>query len=402
LKVLQICHKMPFPQRDGGALSLYNNALGLLHHNIDLKVLAINTPRQWVSDEEFPKDFLQKTNFEYVRVDTRIKLLKVLVNLFSNESYFVTRFYSERFEKHLIRLLQKGNFDIVQLEHLYLCLYIDSIRRNSDARIILRPQNIEGKVWNELIENGINPVMKKYFQLAGKRLVVFENSAMKKPDGIIAISSIDEEMIRARVGNVPVTCIPFGLSAKKVTVKRQSNEMEMPVFYHLGSMDWRPNIQGINWFLNEIFPRLVEKFPGIRIRLAGKRMPQRLRKIKSHNLLIDGEVEDALTYHQKNDVLIVPLLSGSGIRVKIIEAMAAGNAVISTSRGAEGIPYKHHVNLLIANTAEEFIQCMAECISDKKLCLEIGTNARNLVLQHFDLLYTSKQMIDFYQQCLKN
>ncbi len=397
MKILLLFHKMPFPLHDGGAYSLYHTALGLTTQETDIKVLAINTPKSRVDANCIPADFREKTKFEYSGVDTRFKSLKAFLNLFTNRSYFVERFFSKEYNDDLIRILKSEEFDIVQLEHIYMCLYLDTIRKHSYAKVILRPQNVENKVWKRFLENKINQVKKIYLRIATNRLLKFEMQMSNKVDGIIAISGDDADTFHTYAPDTPVVTVPIGFDFRKINAYETNKQFEnFPVFYHLGSMDWLPNVQGIKWFIEEVMPYVRDVYPGFIFRIAGKKMPEWFYKQKNENLIVDQEVRESLIYHEDKAVMIVPLLSGGGLRAKIIEGMALGKTIISTSIGAEGIPYMDQENILIANTKEDFAVQIQKCRDSKEFCQKIGRNAQLLAMENFDCNKTAKSMIRFY------
>jgi glycosyltransferase involved in cell wall biosynthesis len=127
-------------------------------------------------------------------------------------------------------------------------------------------------------------------------------------------------------------------------------------------------------------------------------MPVWLQNLKNKNIVISGEVENQYDFMESKGMMLVPLLSGGGMRIKIIEGMAIGKTIISTSIGAEGIPYEHGKNILIADTADEFAACINLCVSDPELYLRIGVNARNLVLENFDTAKICQNLLSFYEQ----
>ena len=399
MKIFQLCHKMPFPLHDGGAFSIYHTALGLISAGNEVKVFAINTPKSWVDIDAIPEDFKTVTKFEFVTIDTRFKLIDAFSNLFTSESYFVVRFYSKMFNDELIRILKKEEFDIVHLEHLYLCLYLETIRKYSKARVVLRPQNVENQVWSRIIQHKINPAKKIYIQVMTNRLRIFEKAMVKKVDGIIAISPDDAKTFQSYAPKKPVTFVPIGLDFGNIeSYDFQKQFQDFPVFYHLGSMDWLPNFQGLQWFIEDVMPLITNKYPGFVFRIAGKKMPPMFERMKSTNLVIDAEVPDSLTYQKDKAVHVVPLLAGGGLRVKIIESMALGKTVISTTIGATGIPYTNGVNILIADTKEEFTEQILKCVGSKEFCREIGRNAQKLALDNYDSRNTAKEMVRFYNK----
>ena len=196
MKILQLCHKMPCPLQDGGAYSIYHTALGLIFQNAQVKVLAINTPKSKVDPNCIPLDFRMKTSFESLPADTRFKPFNAMVNLFTCQSYFVERFYSDEFNAGLIQILLREEFDIVQLEHIYMCLYLGTIRKRSTAKVILRPQNVENQVWQRCQGYVTNPVKRTYMRMATTRLLMYEMDMANDVDGIMAISAADAGTFR--------------------------------------------------------------------------------------------------------------------------------------------------------------------------------------------------------------
>jgi glycosyltransferase involved in cell wall biosynthesis len=399
MKVLQLCHKMPYPLHDGGAFSIYNTALGLISQKAELKLLAINTPKNLVDVNCVPAGFREMTRFESSRVDTRFNPLRAFLNLFSNQSYFVERFFSKQFNTDLIRILTGEEFDIIQLEHIYMCLYLDTIRKYSKAKVMLRPQNVENKVWKRFLARPANPVKKYYLLIAANRLRKFEMEMAEKVDGIIAISGDDAGTFHAYAPETPLVTVPIGFDFSSIpacnTQKQYDNS---PVFYHLGSMDWLPNVQGMKWFIQEVIPQIIIEYPGFLFHIAGKRMPDWFFKRQGRNLVVDREVKESFIYQQDKSVMIVPLLSGGGLRAKIIEGMALGKTIISTSIGAEGIPYTDQENILIADTKEDFAIQVMKCRNSANFCRKIGENARKLALENYDCRITGKSMMQFYDQ----
>ncbi len=401
MKILQICHKIPFPLHDGGSLSLYNNAKGLLNQGIELKVFAIDTPKNHFNHGLIPEGFKEISQFESFPLDTRIKVTHLIFNLFGKDSYFVERFWSEKWNARLIQILKQKEFDIIQLEHSYMGLYINTIRKYSGARIILRPQNAEYQVWERILQNERNPAKKWYLSIAINRLKIFESEIAKKVDGIITISEKDAAVFRKLASSVPIETIAFGIDFSNYEIGHYKDDNgKIPVFYHLGSMDWIPNIQGIKWFIHEILPYIIKKNPGFIFRIAGKNMPSSFYKFQNKHLIVDGTPESSIDYQTDKSVLIIPLLSGGGLRVKIIEGMALGKTIISTTIGAEGIPYSNQENILIANTKEEFEGHVKKCMDSYLFRQNIGNSARQFARDYYDIHQTTASMIRFYKSLL--
>ena len=401
MKVLQICHKMPNPPSDGGAQAIHNTTLGFLKNGIDLKVLSMNPSRNQIDAGSLSKDYLTHTKFEAVVVDTKVKPLQILLNFFKKESYFIERFKSKAFDSKLKFILSNDEYDVIQLEHLYLFLYVDLIRSRSKAKIVYRPQNVEYVIWERFLENVKNPFKRYFLKIATKRLKKFETENSNKVDGIITLTPDDLKIIKSFSPNTLIVDIPMGFvfdDLKEFDANEQFDNF--PIFYHLGSMDWMPNEEAIDWFVNEISDLAIQKMPDIKIHLAGRNMQDHFFKKQNSNLIIEGEITDAINYQKDKAIMIVPLLSGSGIRAKIVEGIALGKTIITTTIGAQGINYIEGENLLIADTPEEFVEQMYRCYSSKELCMKIGACAQELSNAQYHYASNAKRIVSFYKTLL--
>jgi glycosyltransferase involved in cell wall biosynthesis len=172
--------------------------------------------------------------------------------------------------------------------------------------------------------------------------------------------------------------------------------------FHLGSMDWMPNLEAVDWFLNNVYEKLIRHIPEIKIYLAGKDMPQRIKEIANRNLIVMDRIEDSKGFMNDKSLMIVPLLSGGGMRVKIIEGMALGKPIVSTTVGAEGINYTTQKNILIADTPDDFISAIVKFKNDKEFCKSIGENARKLVEKEYDNKVIGRELLNFYEKLIKS
>lgn len=394
---------MPNPPSDGGAQAIHNTTRGLLENNMDVNVIAINPSRNYIDVNDLPIDYIKTTKFESVYVSTEIKSIKILLNFFKKDSYFIERFKSKEFEAKLIEVLSNKTYDIIQLEHLYIFLYLDIIKKYSKAKLVFRPQNIEYVIWERYLNNVRNPFKKLFIKIATKRLKKFEKTESNKIDGIIALTKDDANIFKTIVDEVFVVDIPMGFdfsNLKSYDFAEQYNEF--PIFYHLGSMDWLPNEEAIRWFIEEVLDLVVDKMPDVKIHIAGRNMQNYFYQRKSNNLIIEGEIKKPLDYQKNKAIMIVPLLSGSGIRAKIIEGIALGKTIITTTIGAQGIKYIKGENLLIADTPEEFVEQMFKCYQSKDFCRTIGNNAQKLANSKYHYISIAKEIINYYSELIKN
>jgi len=370
---------------------------GLIAAGEKVKVLAVNTNKYSVDPKNIPTDYRDKTGIERVYIDLSIKPIPAFANLFSTKSYHVERFISDDFDKKLIEVLNSTTFDIVQIETLYMSPYIETIRKYSRAKIVLRAHNIEHLIWERISKSEKNPLKKAYLNHLSKTLKNYEKGILNNYDGIVPISEKDAGFFK-EISDTPVMPISFGINPKSTEVTY--NKPVENALFHIGSMNWIPNEEGIRWFLDNAWPLISEENPSLKVYLAGREMPQWLSKLKVPNVEVVGEVPDAQEFIQSKSISIAPLFSGSGIRIKIIESMAMGKAVISTKIGAEGIHYTDGKNILIANTAEEFSKAATFLYENPEKSKEIGENARKLILEKHNNEKIIQNLISFYQEIL--
>ena len=376
---------------------MYNLTKGLLDLGNNIKVLAINTPKNGspppsLSDKQATTPVGWGGAVETVYIDTSLKVWDAFANLFSSESYHIKRFISKDFEKKLIEILKDDKFDVIQLESLFVTPYINCIRKNSNAKVVLRAHNVEFEIWERMTAVCKNPVKKAYLKLLTKRLRQYELNQLNSYDGLAAITHRDVDIFKKLGCKVPITDIPVG-----VDILDTLNQQSIPSLFHLGSMDWMPNQEAIKWFLEFVWKHVHHKYPDLKFYIAGRNMPKWLKNIKYKNVEIVSEAVDAKQFMSSKSIMIVPLLSGSGMRVKIIEGMALRKTIISTSIGAEGIKCEHLKNILIANSPDEFLEMIGKCVNDKSLCDKIGENARLLIEEHYNNTKIAKKLIDFYK-----
>ena len=368
---------------------------GLLDAGHHVKVLAINSEKYNVKESDITEEYKRKTGIELIDVDLTVKPLNAFLNLFTRKSYHAERFISEEFKKRLAEVLDKEQFDVVQLEVLFMAPYVETIRQHSKAMIVLRAHNVEHKIWERIAKDTKSPLKRWYINHLAKTLKEFELNALETVDGIAAITRKDAAFFR-KYCSKPVIDIPFGVYPEQFDPKYEIEGK--PKFYHIGSMNWMPNEEGIRWFVDEVLPKTVEKVPDFVYHLAGRSMPEWLTSMKNPHVDVVGEVPDAKEFVTNHDVAIVPLLSGSGIRIKIIESMALGKTVITTRVGAEGILYDEEVNIIIAENKAKMVEAIRSLNENPETAVRIGQAARKLVEETYDNRKIIARLLMFYEQ----
>ena len=398
MNILQICSKIPYSPKDGGSIAMNILTHGLIDCGNNVDVLAVNTPKHFVKDQDVSEDYKEKTNYQSVFIDTDIKPFDAFINLFSSKSYNVIRFYSKDFESVLADRLKTKDYDIIQLETLWVTPYINVIRKYSTAKVVLRSQNIEYMIWERLAQDSSSFFKKSYMNLLAKRLKKFEVSEVNKYDAILTITPLDTDVYIKHGCKCPILHVPFGIDITKYKI--DTSELQKPSIFHIGAMDWRPNADGLNWFLKNVWQDVAKTNKNIKLYLAGRNMPEWLKELRMENVVVEGEVPDAHKFINSKSIMIVPLASGGGMRVKIIEGMALGKTIISTAVGAEGIDYSDGENIIIANTAKEFVDAINKCIIDQSFADGIAKNGEKLARTKYDNQVICNNLTAFYKELL--
>lgn len=401
MKILQLCHKTPLPSIDGGCIAINNITQCLLDSGVDVKVVAVATPKHPFMVSAFSKTYLEKTRFESVYIDTTPHKIEALKTLFTGKSYQISRFYHKNMVNKLVQILKSETFDIVHIESIYMAPYISLIRKYSKAKILMRLHNIEHQIWVRLSENERNPVMKLAYRVNAHQLRRVERKILQEVDGYMPISEPDYQYFHNTMPNVPGVVVPFGINVDNYDMEDDDYiATDHPSLFHLGSMNWSPNVEGIEWFLDEVWPEILVAHPELTFTLAGHEIPERIRNRKEKNVIVVGAVPDANEFMMDHDIMVVPLLSGSGIRIKIVEAMALGRVVITTSIGAEGLDVQDGKHLFIANTPEEFVSVVNKCVQMPDLCSIISENAQHYISVNHNNAVIAQRIIDFYQKVI--
>ncbi len=394
MKFLFLCNKLPYPPKEGGSMAMNMMIEGIINSGHQVKVLAISSYKNPFQPSEIPEDYKHKTKLETVHLDLKPRLIPAIYCFFLRKSYHVHRFISKQFDEKLKQILEDEEFDIIQLETVFLTPYLKTIEKYSSAKVFLRAHNIEHLIWKRLSENTKNPIKKLYLDHLSVQLKNYEIDHLEKYDGIICISDVDRKYY-SNFTTKQITTATFGVNPDDYQVNK--NEESKPSIFFIGAMNWMPNAEGLKWFLDKIWPQILKVFPELKFYIASKEIPKWLSKFASDQIELLGEVENAKKFIASHSIMVVPLLSGSGIRIKIIEGMALGRTIITTSIGAEGIEYKNGEDILIAENKDEFIEQIKKCLMDSKLRKSIGINARKTILEKHNSKTIIQDLLSYYQ-----
>jgi polysaccharide biosynthesis protein PslH len=401
MRILQLCKKFPYPLKDGESIAVTHLSKALHQMGCELTLLSMNTHKHHYDIHRLPADYSYFKEIHSIDVDTSLNSWDALINLFKGTSYHVTRFISEEFNQKLIELLTRNTYDVIQLETLYLAPYIKTIETHSDAIISLRAHNIEHEIWERIIEHHPNNLRKWYLRHLTKQLKKYEVEQFEKYDLLIAFTDRDMGKFR-KLGylNGAITS-PIGIELNQYQPTSIPSDHPLSITF-IGALDWMPNSEALHWFLHEVWGKLKARHPECVLHVAGRNCPESIKALKMPSVIIHGEVENSNQFINNHPVMVVPLLSGSGMRVKILEGMALGKIIITTSLGLEGIPARHKENILIADTPDEFVACVDFITEQPAACTEISKAAVRFVTDRYDTYKIAAGLIHKYQSLISS
>lgn len=386
MRILQLCKKFPFPLRDGESMAIRSLARGLWSHGAELDLLSFNTTKHWVGVDESVLGCLDHySKVDWVPLDNEVRPVDMFLNLFSSESYNIARYVDDRFRELLIERLMAERYDIVLVESIYMMPYANTVREYSDARLILRSHNVEFEIWERLAVSSPKTLYKWYFEHCAKKLKYYELSQTKKADIVVPITTVDELKFNNAIPGLETVVVPVGMpvcdddESAAICDSESSRAMGF-----IGSLDWIPNMEGVTWFLDEVLPLLDGDEKDLEFHVAGRNTPDWIFSRHNNRFKVHGEVDSSMEFICQFPLFIVPLFSGSGVRVKILEAMSAGRVVVTTDVGIEGIEAVAGRHFLLANTAEDFARAIVSAFRDPLLCSEMAAAARIFVRERYD------------------
>lgn len=373
MKILVVAARLCYPLDGGAKIRAYNLLRELAKHH-DVTMLT------YFGDKAEQKYF---PHFEDIGVtlvpiylpviDGGVSATAILRVLLSGLPLNVAKYYSREMVKSIAEHLE-GGADCVHCEHLHMFSMIPQ----TGCPVVLDAHNVESQIAHRYAAAERNPLKKAVLRLNGSLMRRYEVAAVKSSRLVLAVSEEDRRTFSSMgsAGNVRV--VENGVDVDFFVPQTVASDGSL-VF--VGSMDWRPNDEGIIWFLDEIWPLIKKKDSALTFVVVGKNPSAALvnRGVSLPGVTITGAVEDVRPYVGRAAVCIVPLRIGGGTRLKILEAFAMGKAVVSTSLGCEGIQCKDGENILIADGPESFAASVRRLLDDRLLNSSLGANARKLV-----------------------
>lgn len=394
-RILALTSRVPWPPREGHQLRSYHvlDALASQHEVHLLSCLRGDDD----PDADTPlRDHL--AGFETFPIPaerSRAALLRALLQGTLTRTPFVVSKYGIPALRQRVAELA-GKFDLIHIDMLPLMAHVPS---NHTAPVVLNAHNVEHHLLAARV--GVEPRVgaRAYLRTQVSRLRNFEAAACRRASAILACSDDDARQLRQMAPATSVHVVPNGVDLQFNQPDDTSVRPDQMVF--VGQMGWFPNRDGVEWFLADILPRILQQRTNARFVLVGKHAGLAVPDALRTHVELAGFVPDVRTPVRESAVYVVPLRAGSGTRLKVLEAMALGKAIVTTHIGAEGIELEPGRDALFADDAEGFAQAVLSVCADKALAARLGAAARLAAERRYGWAAIGKSMLNVYAELLE-
>lgn len=394
MKILHLLPYIPTPANFGGALRIYH-ILNHLTKNHDVTVAGFGNSGDLEKFHEAFPELEEKTHFVTHPWKKKFRRLIQLYSLFTNHSFWYTAVTTKKMQQTIDGILAKQDFDIIQSEFPSMGFF----DLKSDATKILDAHNVEYDNFRRMANLKGSKLRQYFYQREYEKLYEEEIKVCRTRDAVFTTSDRDSKLFNEDAPEVPKYVIPNGVDLSYFHPGNEEPEPHSLVF--VGMMGYVPNHDGMKFFLDDIFPRVQDKFPDIKIYIVGKDAPPELKDRATENIIVTDFVEDVRPYVWRSSVYVVPLRMGGGTRLKVLEALSMKKPLVTTSIGCEGIEVEHEETALIADDPAMFSEEVIRLIENKSLQDKISSNGYELVKSTYDWKVIGKHIEHAYADLLE-
>jgi polysaccharide biosynthesis protein PslH len=401
MKILIISMSFPYPPKSGGKVRVFNLIKEISkYHEVYLLSLISTDELGFVPMMLKYCKKVEVIPFEHNSLSKLIRWIRIFSNLFTQTPLEVAAKESTDMKKKVKKIIINNGFDLIQVEWLQMAHYLPfDLLKNTPLILVEHDVAYVPLKRRSLTETGI---LKYIMRRECFKMKIYEQKICHKFNKIISMSEIDKGRLLKLNENLDVCVIPNGVDTKYISPKVDQENTGNLLF--IGWLKHYPNRDGMIFFLKEIFPLITKEIPNTTIYIVGQYAPQEIITLSKSNpnIICTGYVEDVREYLHKCTVYVCPLRIGGGTRLKILEAMAAGIPIVSTTIGAEGLSVKHGENILLSDSADTFAKETINLLNNPELRLKLAKKARNFVEENYGWEMIAQKQMAVYDISVKN
>ena len=377
MNILIVCQNLPYPPDVGVKIRLFNLVKHLSEkHNISLVCYAGSDSQEKHLSKM--KEYCESIILVQSTKKSKIRQLpSVAKNLFLGLPWNVKYAKSKEMHDAIDKITKSKFIDVIHIDDIYMASNVDLVSRGNTKKAVTF-HDIDSVRYRRTLKIEKNPYERLRIILNWLAVKRWENSIAENFDLSIVVSSIDRRLLESKSVKAKIAVIPNGTDIESFRPLPLSYHQDCISFF--GNMDYPPNRDGAVYFAKQIFPIIKSRMPKAKYWVVGQNPNKELERLSSDpNVIVTGYVESVIPYYERSSVVVVPLRAGSGTRGKILEAMALGRPVVSTSLGAEGLEVTHKENIMIADRPEDFATITVELMRNGSFKSALIESARKFV-----------------------
>jgi len=396
VRILIITNTIPYPPVSGGALRVYNLLKRISKRHEVWLATHLHSPNEAkgvLHLQKFCQKVISALLYRKHPIEHIPGLIRYALARWPLELKFM---YSKELEQKIRYLFSKIDFNIVHIMESSLGLYLRVVPQNAQCKYILTFYDINFSQIFRIANLEQNIIKKFRLWLDSCMMHYWEPRYTKRFDRCITVSETDRELLLRANKHLRVDVIPNGVDTKiyrPLSYKDKSNHL-----LFIGAMDFLPCVDAAIYFCKKILPRIKRIISDIEFWIVGKDPVAEIMQFDGNGVHITGRVPNVVPYYRKSSVCVIPLRAGGGTRLKILEAMALGRPIVTTSIGCEGLNVIDGEHLLIADTPEQFAKKTIHLLTNKTLYERLVNNARKLVVNHYDWDKIAKHLMKIYAE----